>query len=55
MAHLRRLYGRSVTAEAIVNNYVGEANRKIVDDNQIKLAMEPKLDFGADEGVTKRT
>jgi trigger factor len=53
VAHLRRLYGRSVTAD-IVNNYVGEANRKIVDDNQIKLAMEPKLDFGADdEGVTK--
>lgn len=53
VAHLRRLYGRSVTAD-IVNNFVGEANRKIVDDNQIKLAMEPKLDFGADdEGVTK--
>lgn len=52
VAHLRRLYGRSVTAD-VVNNFVGEANRKIVDDNQIKLAMEPKLDFGADdEGVT---
>ncbi|MDZ5448993.1 trigger factor [Labrys sp. ZIDIC5] len=53
VAHLRRLYGRSVTAD-VVNNFVGEANRKIVDDNQIKLAMEPKLDFGADdEGVTQ--
>ena len=36
----------------IVNTMVGEANKKIVDDNQIKLAMEPKLDFeGGDDGV----
>jgi trigger factor len=53
VAHLRRLYGRSVVAD-LVNDYVGEANRKIVDDNQIKLAMEPKLDFGGgDEGVAQ--
>ena len=53
VAHLRRLYGRSVVAD-VVNDYVGEANRKIVDENQIKLAMEPKLDFGAgDEGVAQ--
>jgi trigger factor len=51
VAHLKRLYGRSVMAD-IVNSMVGEANKKIVDDNQIKLAMEPKLDFeGGDEGV----
>ncbi|MDQ0393113.1 trigger factor [Labrys monachus] len=53
VAHLRRLYGRSVVAD-VVNDYVGEANRKIVDENQIKLAMEPKLDFGAgEEGVAQ--
>jgi len=52
VAHLRRLYGRSVMAD-IVNNIVGEANKKIVDENHIKLAMEPKLDFeGGDAGVT---
>ncbi|MFY8152781.1 MAG: trigger factor, partial [Hyphomicrobiales bacterium] len=51
LAHVRRLYGRSVMAD-IVNNMVGEANKKIVDDNAIKLAMEPKLDFeGGDDGV----
>src|SRR5689334_484385 len=51
VAHLKRLYGRSVMAD-IVNSMVGEANKKIVDDNHIKLAMEPKLDFeGGDEGV----
>src|SRR3954453_22366158 len=52
VAHLKRLYGRSVMAD-IVNNIVGEANRKIIDENHIKLAMEPKLDFeGGDAGVT---
>ena len=52
VAHLKRLYGRSVMAD-IVNTMVGEANKKIVDDNHIKLAMEPKLDFeGGDDGVT---
>jgi len=51
VAHLKRLYGRSVMAE-IVNSMVGEANKKIVDENHIKLAMEPKLDFeGGDERV----
>ena len=51
LAHLKRLYGRSVMAD-IVNNLVGEANKKIVDDHAIKLAMEPKLDFaGGDDGV----
>jgi trigger factor len=51
VAHLKRLYGRSVMAD-IVNTMVGEANKKIVDENQIKLAMEPKLDFeGGDDGV----
>jgi len=48
VAHLRRLYGRSVVAD-IVNTVVGEANKKIVEDNSLKLAMEPKLDFGADD------
>jgi trigger factor len=51
VSHLKRLYGRSVVAE-IVNTMVGEANKKIVDENNIKLAMEPKLDFeGGDDGV----
>jgi len=48
VAHLRRLYGRSVVAD-VVNSVVGEANKKIVEDNSLKLAMEPKLDFGADD------
>ncbi len=44
VAHLKRLYGRSIMAE-IVQEAVSEANRKIIADNNIRLAGEPKLDF----------
>jgi trigger factor len=44
VAHLRRVYGRSVMAD-VLQNIVNETNRKIVDDNGFKLAMEPKVDF----------
>jgi trigger factor len=42
--HLRRLYGRSVMAD-VVQNAVNEANRKIVDENNLKLALEPQVQF----------
>lgn len=52
VSHLKRLYGRSVMAE-VVNSMVGEANRKIVEEHAIRLAMEPKLDFeGGQDGIT---
>lgn len=40
--HLRRLYGRSVMAEAI-DELVRETNEKIVSENGLKLAMEPQV------------
>jgi trigger factor len=42
--HLRRLYGRSVMAD-VVQNAVNEANRKIVDENGLKLALDPQIQF----------
>ena len=48
VAHLRRVYGRSVMAD-VLQNIVNETNRKIVDDNGFKLAMEPKVDFPEDK------
>ena len=42
--HLRRIYGRSVMAD-VVQNAVNEANRKIVDENGLKLALEPQVQF----------
>ena len=46
--HLRRLYGRSVMAD-VVQNAVNEANRKIVDDNNLKLALDPQIQFPEDK------
>jgi trigger factor len=44
VTHLRRVYGRSVMAD-VVQNAVNEANRKIVDENNLKLALEPQVQF----------
>jgi trigger factor len=42
VSHLKRLYGRSIMAE-VVQDAVNEANRKIVEDNQLRLATDPKI------------
>src|SRR6516162_6996721 len=42
IAHLRKLYGRSVMAETI-ETVVRETNAKIVDERGLKLAMEPTV------------
>jgi trigger factor len=44
VGHLRRVYGRSVMSD-VVQNAVNEANRKIVEDNDLKLAFEPQIQF----------
>src|ERR1700720_3438533 len=41
VAHLKKLYGRSVMAETI-ETVVRETNAKIVDERGLKLAMEPR-------------
>jgi trigger factor len=53
VAHLKRMYGRSIMAE-IVQEAVSEANRKIIADNNIRLAGEPKLDFDGDPESMER-
>jgi trigger factor len=47
VSHLKRLYGRSIMAE-VVQDAVNEANRKIVEDNHLRLAMDPKIDIAAE-------
>lgn len=42
VSHLKKLYGRAIMAET-VQEAVNEANRKIVEDNELKLALEPKV------------
>ncbi len=53
MSHLKRLYGRSVMSE-VVQSAVNEANRKIVEDNGLRLALEPKVDLASDQAEVTR-
>jgi trigger factor len=50
IGHLKKLYGKSIMGE-VLQEAVNEANRKIVEENQFRIAVEPKLDFpgGQDE------
>ncbi|MGE3643081.1 MAG: trigger factor [Beijerinckiaceae bacterium] len=53
MAHLKKVYGKQVMAD-VLQKAVNEANQKIIEDNALKLAAEPKIDVdGGDEGVEK--
>ncbi|MDQ0519978.1 trigger factor [Methylobacterium gregans] len=53
VAHLRKVYGRSVMAE-VVQNAVNEANQKIITDNNLKLALEPQVDFPEDKAEVEK-
>jgi trigger factor len=50
IGHLKKLYGKSIMGD-VLQEAVNEANRKIVEEHQLKIAVEPKLDFpgGQDE------
>jgi trigger factor len=53
MGHLKRVYGRSVMAE-VLQTAINDANRKIVEDNKLKLALEPKINFPEDQAEVER-
>jgi trigger factor len=44
VAHLKRVYGRSIMGD-VVQEAVSEANKKIVEENSLRLALEPRFDF----------
>ncbi|MFE1602696.1 trigger factor [Methylobacterium sp. ID0610] len=48
VAHLRRVYGRSLMAD-VVQNAVNEANQKILEENKLKLALEPRIQMPEDK------
>jgi len=49
--HLKRIYGRDIMGE-IVQTAVEDANRRIISENNFRLATQPKLDFaGGQEAV----
>lgn len=49
VAHLKKVYGRNVMAEAI-EELVRDTNTKIVTDHGFKLAMDPKVTMPEDKG-----
>ena len=53
VAHLKRVYGKSVMGD-IVQNAVNDANKKIVEDHGLRLALEPKIDFPGDQAEVER-
>ena len=48
--HLRRVYGKSVMAD-VVQEAIASANKKIVDDNHLRLAREPKVELPTDQAT----
>ena len=53
VAHLKRLYGRSVMAE-MIEAAVREANAKIVTERGFKLAREPKVTLPSEQGAVEQ-
>ena len=53
VAHLKRVYGRSVMAETI-DQMVRETNAKIITDRGLKLAMDPKITMTEDKDEIER-
>src|SRR5687768_15551266 len=51
--HLKRVYGRSVMAEAI-ETAVREGNAKIIADNKFRLAMEPQVTLPQEESEVEQ-
>ena len=48
--HLRKIYGKSVMAD-VVQDAINTANKKIVDDNKLRLAREPKVELPTDQAA----
>ena len=53
MSHLKKLYGKNLMGE-VLQEAVNEANRKIVEDNKLRVASGPKLDFPEDRDVVEK-
>lgn len=48
--HLRKVYGKSVMAD-VMQEAIASANKKIVDDNHLRLAREPKVELPEDQAA----
>lgn len=52
VAHLKRMYGKSVMAE-VIEQAVTEANGKIVEENGLRLALQPRVELPQDEAEVR--
>jgi trigger factor len=50
VAHLKRVYGRSVMAD-VVQEAISAVNKQIVDENNLRLAQEPKVELPTDQAT----
>lgn len=53
LSHLKRLYGRSVMLD-VVQDAVYEANQKIVEENKLKIAGQPRFDLPTEQAEVEK-
>ncbi len=53
IAHLKKLYGKGIMGE-VLQEAVNEANRKIVEDNKLRVASGPKLELPEDRETIEK-
>ena len=53
IAHLKKLLRQDIMGE-VLQEAVNEANRKIVEDNKLRVASGPKLDLPEDRDVIEK-
>jgi trigger factor len=53
ISHLKKIYGKGIMGD-VLQNAVNEANRKILEENSLRIATEPKLDFPEDQAEIEK-
>jgi trigger factor len=53
LSHLKRLYGRSVMLD-VVQDAVYEANQKIVEENKLRIAGQPRFDLPTEQAEIEK-
>jgi len=53
ISYLKKVYGKSIMGD-VLQEAVNEANRKIVDEHELRLAMAPKFDFPGGQGEVEK-
>src|SRR5579863_10077998 len=48
MAHMKKVYGRQVMSD-VVHSAINDAQAQIVEENGLKLAMQPQIEFPEDK------